>query len=220
VNIIILYTLIVELVDILEPPTFKKSGKVKTITDAWDDQDWIGTFNLWIIQRSPVPSVVYQLRSPKAGWAPNKLDVTAGGHYSTGEEILDGLREVREELGKNYKAEDLTHLGRRLNVSPDTKGRIRQNVVEIFMIEDNSSLNSYKLQGDEVYAICSCPIDELIKIYTEKKYTFGVKGLNYKGDEIDLEVNIDSFPYNWDNYLYKIVLLADKFLKKEKDLIY
>ncbi|MBU1110766.1 hypothetical protein KKB83_04060 [Patescibacteria group bacterium] len=30
----------------------------------------------------------------------------------------------------------------------------------------------------------------------------------------------DSFPFNWDNYHFKIALLADRFLKDEKNLIY
>lgn len=209
-----------EQVDILEPPTFKKSGKVKNIVDAWNDRDWIGTFNLWIIQRQPNPSIVYQQRSPNCSWAPNKLDVTAGGHYSAGEEIMDGLREVREELGKDYKPEQLLYLGRKLNVSSDTKKRIRHNVVDIFIIEDNSDLKSYKLQENEVYAIYACPIDDLIKVHTINNYSFKVKGITSKGEDVEIEVTRESFPYNWDNYHFKIALLADRFTKHEENLIY
>jgi hypothetical protein len=55
-----------EKVDILIPPTFKKSGKIKTLSQAWDDEEWIGTFNLWILQDSPQPAIIYQQRSPKS----------------------------------------------------------------------------------------------------------------------------------------------------------
>ena len=209
-----------EEVDILLPPTFKKSGMVKTLQQAWDDEDWIGTFNLWVIQDKPVPAIVYQQRSPKSNWAPNKLDVTAGGHYETREEILDGLREVREELGKNYKVDQLTYLGRKLHVSPDTKGRMRQNVVEIFMTVDNSDLVKFKLQESEVYAVCICPIPELIKVHTNEDYSFKADGITSGGEKIEINVNKDSFPYNWDNYHFKIVLLADRLLKGEKHLLY
>ena len=209
-----------EEVDILLPPTFKKSGMVKTLQQAWDDEDWIGTFNLWVIQDKPVPAIVYQQRSPKSNWAPNKLDVTAGGHYETREEILDCLREVREELGKNYKVDQLTYLGRKLHVSPDTKGRMRQNVVEIFMTVDNSDLVKFKLQESEVYAVCICPIPELIKVHTNEDYSFKADGITSGGEKIEINVNKDSFPYNWDNYHFKIVLLADRLLKGEKHLLY
>lgn len=209
-----------EKVDILLPPTFKKSGKTKTLQQAWKDEDWIATFNLWIIQNKPFPAIIYQVRSPKSSWAPNKLDVTAGGHYSAGEEINDGLREVKEELGKNYQASDLTYLGRKINLSPDTQDRMRKNLVEVFFVLDHSPLGSYKLQKSEVYAICSCPIEELIKIHLRKGYKFTVEGINNDKEKIMIKITKDSFPYNWDNYHLKIALLANRFFKGEKNLLY
>ncbi len=98
------------MVVILEPPTFRISGVFKPIAQALDDEDWVVTFNLWIVQAKPIPAVVYQVRSLDTGWAPGKLDVTAGGHFSAGEEIKDGLREVREELGKERHNWDNYHL--------------------------------------------------------------------------------------------------------------
>jgi len=209
-----------EKVDILEPPTFQKSGEVKTLKQAWNDEDWIGTFNLWIIQKKPLPSVIYQQRSPKSNWAPNKLDVTAGGHLESGEDVIDGLREVKEELGKKYSKNDLLYLGRKLHVSPDEKKRMRQNVVYIYMINDDSPLETYKLQEEEVYAICSCPVKELMKVHSKKNYSFKTSGLDNKGNKLVIEVNKNSFPYNWDNYHFKIALLADRFIKGEKTLLY
>ena len=73
-----------EKVDILLPPAFEPSGIIKTKRQAIADADWIGTFNLWIVQRRPVPALVYQIRSPGSNWAPIMLDVTVGGHYQAG----------------------------------------------------------------------------------------------------------------------------------------
>lgn len=209
-----------EKVDILIPPTFKKSGITKPIKEAWDDEDWIGTFNLWILQYKPNPALVYQVRSPKSSWAPGKLDVTAGGHYSAGEELFDGLREVEEELGKKYKKEELAYIGRKMHVSPDVNGKIRQNIVDISFIIDDSSLQTYMLEVAEVYAITSLPIAELIKIHTKPNYQFEAEAITADGNTIKLDVEKDSFPFNWDNYHFKIALLADRFLKGEKKLFY
>ena len=209
-----------EKVDILTPPTFEKSGISKPIKQAWDDEDWIGTFNLWIIQNKPTPAIVYQIRSSKSSWASGKLDVTAGGHYSAGEALFDGLREVEEELGKKYKKEELAYLGRKMHVSPDVNGKMRQNIVDISFILDNSPLSTYVLEEAEVYAISSLPIAELIKVHTKPNYQFQAKALTADGSAIKLNVKKDSFPFNWDNYHFKIALLADRFLKGEKNLIY
>ena len=209
-----------EKVDILKPPAFEKSGITKTLSKAWDDEDWIGTFNLWILQSVPVPSIVYQQRSPLSAWAPGKLDVTAGGHYSSGETIKDGLREVREELNINYDFKELTYLGRKIHVSPDVKGRERHNVVDIFFTTDNNSIETYRLQEKEVYAVCTCPISELIKTHTSDNYSFKVQGIKFDSQKFIINVNKESFPYNWDNYHFKIALLAERFLKGEANLLY
>lgn len=209
-----------EKVDILLPPTFKKSGKSKTLEQAWNDEEWIGTFNLWIVQTKPVPAIVYQQRSPKSSWAPSKLDVTAGGHYEAGERMSQGLREVREELGKNYKFKDLTYLGRKLHVGPDTKGRMRKNVVDIFIVKDNSSLSTYTLQETEVYAVCVCPIEKLLRAHTQNGFRFTAKGLTSSGKSITVPVTKNSFPYNWDDYHFKMALLTKRFINNEKHLLY
>lgn len=208
-----------ELVDILEPPTFEKTGVVKDLEQAWENGDWIGTFNLWILQNTPSPALVYQVRSPNSSWAPGKLDVTAGGHYEAGEVLFDGLREIEEELGKQYNPEDLTYLGRKINVSPDTKGRMRNNIVDVSFVTDNASLNSYVLQQSEVYAICSCSIADLLKVHTSD-HTFTAELLKTGGDTETVLVTRESFPYNWDNYHFKIALLADRFLRGEESLLY
>ncbi len=209
-----------EKVDILTPPTFEKSGVTKDINQAWDDEDWIGTFNLWVLQNQPIPAIVYQVRSPKTIWAPGKLDVTVGGHYSAGEELFDGLREAEEELGKKYQNNELSYLGRKIHVGPDTNNKMRHNIVDVSFVIDNSPIDTYSLQVDEVYAIAIIPIVELIKIHTETNYQFRVKAITADKDIIELSVEKNSFPFNWDNYHFKIALLADRFLKGEKNLIY
>jgi len=136
-----------------------------------------------------------------------------------GETIFDGLREVDEELGKQYKKDEIVYLGRKLHVGPDVHGSLHHNVVDIFFVTDNSSLETYQLEINEVSAIVSCPVDDLIKLHLDKK-EFLACGLNNEGENFEVKVNHDSFPYNWDNYHFKISLLARRYLNGEKDLYY
>jgi len=209
-----------EKVDTLTPPKFVKSGVVKPRSKAFKNGNWLGTFNLWIVQDKPTPTILYQLRSPSLPFFPNKLDVSVGGHYQAGEDQKGGLREVKEELDKIYDFNELTFLGRRMFVSPDLRKVMRHYIVDVFMVLDNSPLVSYKLQKDEVYAIFFLPIDKLIKVHTVKNYTFKAKGIKNNSEKIEITVKKDSFPYNFDDYHHKIALLARRFLKKEKNLIY
>ncbi len=209
-----------EKVDILTPPTFVKSKVVKYKRQAWKDGDWIGSFNLWIIQEKPVPSIVYQLRSPNLGFWPNKLDVSVGGHYKAGEGYEGGIREVKEELGKNFFLNSLTLLGKRVFISTDENKIMRNYIVDIFITIDNSDISTYTLQKEEVYALFSLPINKLIKVHTINNYSFKAKGIDNNRKPIVFTVKKDSFPYNFDNYHLKMPLLAKRFLKKEKNLIY
>lgn len=209
-----------ERVDILSPPLFKPNGKIKTRKQAYIDGDWTGVFNLWIVTKDPIPSIIYQQRSPETAWAPNMLDVTAGGHFLAGEEICDGLREVEEELGKQYLMKDLIPLGKKLFVGFNTDGTSRNNLNNIYATEDNTSLKSYRLSPSEVYAICKCPIEDLLKVHVDSSYKFEAEAIDVNSKEFTLCINQKSFPENWDNYHYKIAILMDRYFKGDSDLLY
>lgn len=209
-----------EYVDILLPPTFEKSGETKPIEAAFAAGDWVGTSNVWIIQRKPVPAIVYQVRSPNSGWAPGKLDVSAGGHYSAGESGLDALREVEEELGKRYDHQDVLSLGQRLSVSLDTQQRRRNNVVSLFYVFDDTPLESYRLQEEEVYAICACPIEALCELHEGRRDAFPIVARTGKNETITIEVTRDAFPYNWDSYHQKMAQIVKRLVQGEVGIRY
>ncbi len=209
-----------ELVEILLPPDFSKSGVIKTREEAYADGDWLGTFNLWIVRDDPVPAILYQQRSLESDWAPGKLAVAVGGHYMAGEGIGGGLREVQEELGRRYAPNKLTYLGRRIYVGYDSKKNNKRNVVDIFMIKDNSPINNFHPNPKEVYSICLCPIKNLISLYSSDDYAFATESYPSRGGKKTIRINKNSFPYNWDNYHKKMVYLSDRFLRGDGDLFY
>jgi len=209
-----------EKVDILKPPLFIPSGQVKTRKQAYSDGDWIGTFNLWVVTRSPEPAIIYQQRGPDMAWAPNKLDVTAGGHLQAGERLTDGLREVEEELGKHYDPSQLLKLGRKLYVGYNNDGSSHNNIIDLYLIEDGSLLNTYIQQKEEVYALCACPVSELLRVNQDEAYSFTAAGLTAEGKPINITVGKQSFPENWDDYHYKMAILVDRYFKGDKNLLY
>lgn len=206
-------------VEILQPPFFTKTGKTIDRKEAWKKGLWYGAINLWII--SPKEnSIVYQLRSPNMGWAPGKLDVSSSEHYEDLDTVDDALVKINGEIGKVYKNAELIYLGKKLNVGIGKDGTTRNTVNDVYFVIDESALGTYTLQESEVYAICKCNIDELLKVNTEKDYSFSVKALRSSGEEIDVEVNRDIFPDNYDNYHFKIAQLAKRLVNGETNLLY
>jgi hypothetical protein len=210
-------------VDILNPNDFSHSGISKTIYEAWEAGDWVGTFNLWVVQSiDGCDSILYQQRCFTGPWGAGLLDVTAGGHYDAGEQIEHGLREVKEELGKTYLFQDLHYLGKKLYLKDEGKRKLRY-AVDVFIVLDNSALGSFILQRDELEGLYTCPIDDLIRIHTEPEYSFRARGMRFNEEMLipsEIGVTKDSFPFNWDNYHFKMALIARRFLRGEKYIMY
>lgn len=210
-----------ELVDILLPPNFEKSGKIITREESLINREWIGVFNLWIVQSEPIPAILYHLKSSRKNWESGKVGVIVGGYYRAGEDMTGGLREVEEEIGKRYQMQNLTPIGRRLYVGIEKDGKgVRQNVVDIFITKDNSPIKDFVLNFEEVEAICALPLSELIKMYNEKDYSFKTQGITHNGHKSPMNISKKSFPYNWDDYHKRMVYIAERFLKGEKNLRY
>ena len=211
-----------ETVDILDPGTYEKTGIIKTRRQAHLSGDWIGTFNLWLVKRYPKPSIIYQLRAFDSGWSPGLLDVTAGGHYMAGETINDGLREVEEELGKTYPFESLIYLGKKIYMRNDENWKLRY-LVDVFLLEDNEPLSSYRPAPDELAGLFLCPIEDLIKLHKGEIDEFHVVGRQYDGSgyqDCNYKVKKDSFPFNVDGYHLKVALLARRYFNDESLLVY
>ena len=110
-------------VDILDPVTHADTAIFKPIHQAWQNDDRIGSFKLWIAKRYSEPAILYQQRSTPVSWAPGSLNVTAGGNHSAGEGMEDGLREARQELAKDYELSSPVCLGKTVYTSDEAAAR-------------------------------------------------------------------------------------------------
>ncbi|MFE4712635.1 NUDIX domain-containing protein [Paenibacillus sp. NPDC056722] len=73
---------------------------------------WHETFHCWFISREGNKDYIYlQLRSDQKKDYPNLLDITAAGHLLAHETVLDGIREVHEEIGIEVTIDELESLG-------------------------------------------------------------------------------------------------------------
>jgi 8-oxo-dGTP pyrophosphatase MutT (NUDIX family) len=95
---------------------------------------------------------------------PGYLDITAAGHLAAGEETLDGLREVEEELGLVVRPERLVPLGTRRVEQEIPAGRDRE-FHEVFLLSDATPPGDLRLQKEEVEAVFRLALDDVRVLY-------------------------------------------------------
>ncbi|WP_107840072.1 NUDIX hydrolase [Metasolibacillus meyeri] len=73
---------------------------------------WHETFHCWFVSKEKNNYFLhFQLRSAEKRDYPNLLDISAAGHINAAESVVDGIREVYEELGVDVAIEDLIYIG-------------------------------------------------------------------------------------------------------------
>jgi isopentenyldiphosphate isomerase len=126
-----------ELLDVLDAGGRRVGTKARGAVHR--DGDWHRAFHLWVVDAG---GVLLQHRSEaKKAW-PGYLDATAAGHLVAGEEVADGLREVREELGVAYAPAELHALGVHRVDEQDGEGANRE-LQHVFAVRDERALEAW-----------------------------------------------------------------------------
>jgi len=125
--------------------------------------------------------LMLQLRAPiKDSW-PGRWDISSAGHISAGETSLPtAVRELEEELGLSFPLERFEFLFTHLEKQASTqRGRpfINNEFNDVYLLtlsaEERSALDPaaapppFKLQEEEVSAVCWKPLAEVKRMYVE-----------------------------------------------------
>ena len=153
-----------ELLDILDE-SGRPVGEIVAKSEAHRLGLWHRCFHCWICGSDPEgPYLLLQRRAATKDTWPGYLDITAAGHLSAGEETLDGLREVEEELGLRVNPERLVPLGTRKVEQQIPVGYDRE-FHEVFLLADDTPPESLRLQKEEVEAIYRLNLHDVEALY-------------------------------------------------------
>jgi isopentenyldiphosphate isomerase len=153
-----------ELLDILDE-SGRPTGEVVPKSEAHRIGLWHRCFHCWICGSNRGGSyLLLQRRAATKDTWPGYLDVTAAGHLAAGEETLDGLREVEEELGLRVEPERLVPLGTR-RVEQEIPGGCDREFHDVFLLFDATSPGDLRLQKEEVEAVFRLDLDDVEALY-------------------------------------------------------
>ncbi|HET6660814.1 MAG TPA: NUDIX domain-containing protein [Rubrobacter sp.] len=153
-----------ELLDILDASGLP-TGEVVPKSEAHRLGLWHRCFHCWICGSDPGGSyLLLQRRAATKDTWPGYLDVTAAGHLAAGEETLDGLREVEEELDLRIEPERLVPLGAR-RVEQEIPVGYDRELHEVFLVFDATPPGDLSLQKEEVEAVFRLDLDDVEALY-------------------------------------------------------
>lgn len=155
-----------ERVDVLDTRG-EKTGEVAWKSEAHRLGLWHRCFHCWIVSpetSSGGPYLFVQRRAAEKETWPDRLDVTVGGHLGAGEEALDGLREVEEELGLTVLADELIPMGTR-RAELEISAGLDREFQDVFLLVRPLSSEDLQLQEEEVAALVRLRLDDIETLY-------------------------------------------------------
>lgn len=138
------------------------TGEVMARGLVHEQGKWHRSFHLWVVNAEGM--VLFQRRAEHKQFEAGRIDVSAAGHFTAGENLKAVLREVDEELGFLPEQQELHHLVSRRNERfyGDLTDREFQDV---FVLYRDAPLDSYRLNCQETSVLYEVPLQAAIDLH-------------------------------------------------------
>ena len=198
-----------------------KTGETVSRDEAHRTGAWHGAFHCLVIsERGGRGYALFQKRSLAKKIAPGKFDVSVGGHYTAGEDAtVAGPREIKEELGLEVPFSELFAVGRRVFVYCFAPAIKEYEFQDIFLLPRAVHPGELALQADELDGVIEMELEQGIDLFRGARAH--VEVLLYGPDDRSerLEVGADDFVACLDSYYLKLLLLARRYFRGERELL-
>ena len=145
-----------EYVDILDDKG-QKTGKVVTKKEAHKSGLFHPTVHIWFFTADG--RILLQQRGENKETFPLLWDVSVAGHISAGEEVLDAaLREIKEEIGTEIKADQLIPIGQFKSVQEHREDLIDKEFHNTFLCQLEVPFSELRKQDSEVKSLKLMPL--------------------------------------------------------------
>jgi isopentenyldiphosphate isomerase len=199
----------------------RKTGKTISRDKAHRIGAWHGAFHCLIIGENHEGGyALFQKRSTQKKIAPGNFDVSVGGHYAAGEDAkAAGPREIKEELGLEVRFTDLLPVGRRVFTYCFTPGAIEYEIQDVFLLVRDIPPDALVLQKEEVDGVLEMNLEKGIGLFSGNR-SIAECALYRTGAPCEgVRVSVNDFVPCIDSYYLKLLLLAQRYLSGERELL-
>lgn len=201
-----------ELIDIYDADSQYLHTALKSV--AHKEGLWHRVFTGILV--NPEKKIVY-LQKKYAGQysfnRPDYIDISVGGHYLAGEDIQEGIREIKEEIGLDINFKDLIPIGVRQTSAVLAEDYKNNEFQFIFIIPCTQQLQDFHLNNLEVKSLIEIPIEAGLALLNKEVKNLTVQTLivNKFGKSTiqNLEISLKDFV---PAYLHKDELLKRLFV--------
>jgi isopentenyldiphosphate isomerase len=208
-----------ELFDVLDA-LGRPTGRAKRRADVHRDGDWHRALHCWVLdEHEAEPALLYQRRGAHKDTWPNRLDVTVGGHYGSGETLENVLREVEEEIGQRVRLDQLSALGVRVCVNERERGTLDRELQDVFLWRSRLPFDAYRPQPVEVTALVRAPLAAMLDLFGGQAERVAVRVLLPGGALREGAITQEDFIPGLDRYFYRVAVIADLALRGYPHLV-
>lgn len=177
---------------------------------------WHEVFNAIIVNKGN-KTVIFQIKNAQHNQVHNmnKIEISVGGHYQSGEKIEDGVREIKEESGIEIDFKDLINLGERQISTIVNKDYIVREFQKIFIVPYTGVVTNLECQDDEVAGFIELKIDDCIELFLKNKESIVGLDNNEKKVEVTLEDFVEAYLKGDELYL-RLVIAAKRYIEGER----
>ena len=177
---------------------------------------WHEVFNGIIVNKNK-NSIIFQIKIANHNKVhnTNKIEISVGGHYKSGEKFEDGIREIKEETGIKIDFKELIYLGERQVSTIVKEDYIVREFQKIFIIPYNDSINKLNCKDDEVNGFVEFDIDDCLDLFL--RFKNNIVGINNKMENVNvtLENFVESYLKGDELYL-RLVIASKRYVNGER----
>jgi 8-oxo-dGTP pyrophosphatase MutT (NUDIX family) len=138
-----------------------------------------------------------------------------GGHYSAGEGVEGGLREIHEELGLHVTLEQLRHAGWHREEVFHENGLIDREIQDVYFLMAEVDLAALAPAAEEVSAVALVPLSELRSLLDGRSTPVPAPSVFAGGELTRLLLNRADLVPRRDGYYERVVRFAQRLPNTE-----
>jgi isopentenyldiphosphate isomerase len=152
---------------------------------------WHETFHCWFLKEvDGERCLLFQRRAAQKKDFPNLLDITAAGHLLAGEQVIDGIREIEEELGIALDYQDLHPIGIiKEQIIRNDLNFIDREFCHVYLYTCPQPIESFVLQQEEVAGIIQIASNEFKQFVMDKIDTIEGTGYSLQADGVKTPIH-------------------------------